>query len=99
MNIIDSNIDSISALCRSHNVNSLFVFGSVLTDRFNSDSDVDMLVSFKDISAYDYADNYLNLKESLSLLLRREIDLIEDAGIHNAVLRRNIDNTKKQIYG
>ncbi len=96
MNIIESNIDSISALCRSHNVSSLFVFGSVLTDRFNSD--VDMLVSFKDISAYDYADNYLNLKESLSLLLCREIDLIEDAGIHNAVLRRNIDNTKKQIF-
>ena len=32
---IERHIKSIAALCRKYKVNRLFVFGSVLTDRFN----------------------------------------------------------------
>ena len=31
-----------SCLCEKHKVHSLYVFGSVLTDRFNDDSDIDL---------------------------------------------------------
>ncbi|HIR72712.1 MAG TPA: nucleotidyltransferase domain-containing protein [Candidatus Coprenecus pullicola] len=44
---IERHIKSIAALCRKYKVNRLFVFGSVLTDRFNDGSDIDMVVDFK----------------------------------------------------
>ena len=65
MGIIERNIDRIRELCVHHKVASLFVFGSAVTNRFNSESDVDLLVDFKDVELYDYADNYFNLKSAL----------------------------------
>lgn len=46
MNIETLNIQKIFALCQRYKVNRLFVFGFILTPRFRSDSDVDMLVDF-----------------------------------------------------
>ena len=44
MKLIEKNIQAISALCKKHKVQRMFVFGSILTNRFNDDSDVDLLV-------------------------------------------------------
>lgn len=35
MKLIENNIQKIVALCKKYKVNKLFVFGSILTDRFN----------------------------------------------------------------
>ena len=45
MRLIERHIKSIAALCRKYKVNRLFVFGSVLTDRFNDGSDIDTTTS------------------------------------------------------
>jgi uncharacterized protein len=36
----------IAAFCRKHHITKLAFFGSILTDRFGPDSDVDVLVEF-----------------------------------------------------
>ena len=46
MKLIESNSQKIIAQCKKHKVGKLFVFGSILTDRFNEESDVDMVVDF-----------------------------------------------------
>lgn len=99
MNVIEQNIDAIKALCLKYKVKSLFAFGSVLTDRFKSDSDVDLIVDFKDVNLYDNADNYFNLKTSLENVFHREVDLLEDKAINNPYLRKSIDASKQLIYG
>ena len=99
MKLIELNLQKIFALCRMHKVKQLFVFGSILTPRFNSQSDIDMLVGFEDMPLEQYADNYFSLKEALSKLFNREIDLLEDSGIRNKILKANIDRTKQLIYG
>jgi len=99
MNVIEQNIDAIKVLCLKYKVKSLFAFGSVLTDRFKSDSDVDLIVDFKDVNLYDYADNYFNLKTSLENVFHREVDLLEDKAINNPYLRKSIDASKQLIYG
>jgi predicted nucleotidyltransferase len=99
MSIVDRNIDKIRYLCSKHKVLRLFVFGSVLTDGFKADSDIDFLVDFSGVDLYDYADNYFNLKFSLERLLNREIDLLEDQAVRNPFLRKSIDTSKKLIYG
>ncbi len=99
MTLLDHNILQINDLCKKHKVNNLFVFGSILTDRFNDESDIDLLVDFKDIELSKYVNNYFDFKDSLQNLLGRKIDLLEDKAIKNPVLRRNIDRTKQQVYG
>ena len=99
MDLIERNIDKISDLCSKHRVGKLFAFGSVLTNNFKSDSDIDLIVDFKKIDLYDYADNYFDLKFSLENLFNREVDLLEDKAIKNPYLRKSIDSTKQLIYG
>lgn len=99
MNIIYSNIQKITELCKTHRVVSLSVFGSILTPRFSEESDIDFVVEFEDGLAEDYADNYLSMHESLQHLLGREIDLLENKAIHNAFLLNNINQTKVNLYG
>jgi uncharacterized protein len=99
MNIVDKNIDVIRDLCFRHKVKQLFVFGSVLTEKFKKKSDVDLVVNFQDVELYDYADNYFDLKYSLENLFKRDVDLLEEKAINNPYLRQSIDSSKKLIYG
>ena len=46
MHLIEHNLQSIIELCKKYRVKTLSVFGSILTDRFNDESDVDFLVNF-----------------------------------------------------
>lgn len=99
MNFFNNYLPKIIALCKKHKVKKLFAFGSVLTNRFTDKSDIDLLVDFENVAPEDYADNYFDLKDALSDIFRREVDLLEDKGIRNPILRRNIDRSKQLIYG
>ena len=99
MKLIENNIQKIVALCKKYKVNRLFVFGSILTDRFNDASDVDLLVSFNRAEVSDYFDNYFDFKYSLEELFGRDVDLLEEQAIKNPYLKKNVDATKALIYG
>lgn len=99
MDIVESNIEAIKALCQRHYVSSLFIFGSILTNRFKKNSDIDLIVDFQGVDLYSYADNYFDLKDSLERLFNREVDLLEDKAIQNPYLRQSIDSSKQLIYG
>ncbi len=99
MKLLENNISQIVALCRKHKVSKLFAFGSILTNRFNDESDVDLLVSFNKSEVTDYFDNYFDFKYSLEDLLGRTVDLLEEQTIKNPYLKKNVDATKSLIYG
>lgn len=99
MNLIERNSDKIHDLCSRHKVKCLFVFGSVLTDNFKKESDIDLVVEFQGVDLYEYADNYFDLKEALEKLFKREVDLLEEKAIKNPYLRQSIDSSKQLIYG
>ncbi|WP_290384004.1 nucleotidyltransferase domain-containing protein, partial [uncultured Muribaculum sp.] len=46
MHLVEINIHKIIELCKRFHVRKLWVFGSILTDRFNDESDVDLCVDF-----------------------------------------------------
>ena len=98
MNIIEKNIDSLIILCKQHKVKELYLFGSILTPKFNKDSDIDMLVQFDNVDILEYADNYFDFKEKLEKLLGREIDLLENQAIRNPIFRKILDRDKKIVY-
>ncbi len=99
MNLINQNIEFINALCKSHKVKSLYAFGSVLTDKFNDKSDIDLIVNFSDVQLLDYADNYFDLKFSLEDTFKRSVDLLEEKAIKNPYLKRAIEKNMQLIYG
>lgn len=43
MNFFNNYLPGIIALCKKHKVKKLFAFGSVLTNRFNDKSDIDLV--------------------------------------------------------
>jgi hypothetical protein len=92
-------MNKIRDLCAKHRVSKLFVFGSVLTNKFSKNSDIDFVVAFNDINLYDYADNYFDFKNSLEKLFQRPVDLLEDNAIKNPFLRKSIDASKQILYG
>jgi predicted nucleotidyltransferase len=91
-------IKEIENLCRQYNVKKLYVFGSVLTDTFNKDSDVDLIVAFEDIPVENYADNYFDFKFSLQDIFKRPIDLLEEQAIKNPYFRQSVNQKRQLIY-
>jgi uncharacterized protein len=66
--------DRLAEICQSYGVARLSLFGSVLTDRFGPESDVDMVVEFLPgarIGLFEMS----ALEEELSQLLGRSVDL------------------------
>jgi predicted nucleotidyltransferase len=86
-------------LCKTHKVKSLYAFGSVLTDKFNHESDIDLIVDFANIALEDYADNYFDFKFSLQDILKRPIDLLEEKAIKNPYFKQSINQQKQLVYG
>ena len=101
MKLIELNLQHIFDLCKKHKVKSLFVFGSILTDRFNDNSDVDLLVDFEPVNhtEFDYVGNYFSFRDALELLFDRKVDLIEEKGLRNKYFISNVNRTKQLIYG
>ena len=98
MNFIQNHINAINKLCKSHKVKSLYAFGSVLTDRFNDDSDIDLVVDFQPQEVLDYGDNYYDLKFSLQEILKRPVDLLEETAIKNPYFRQSLEKERQLIY-
>jgi len=98
MHKIEINYNTLNMLCENHKVDELYLFGSILTDKFNEKSDVDMLIKFNVMDIKDYFDNYMDLKEKLDELFHRPIDLVENQAIKNPIFRKVIDREKKIIY-
>ena len=98
MNLIELNKDKLNELCDTHKVKELYLFGSVLTDKFNETSDIDMLIQFNQVDLLEYFDNYMDLKESLEQLFLRPIDLIENQAIRNPIFRKVIEREKQLVY-
>ena len=103
MKLIELNLEKIYELCRKYKVKTLSVFGSILTDRFNDESDVDLLVNFlpydPDSLEFDYVINYIDLAEALESLFGRKVDLVVESSLRNQYFIANVNRTKQLIYG
>ena len=99
MKRLEKYMTEIVELCKQYKVKTLYAFGSVLTRRFNKNSDIDLVVDFQGVVPEKYFDNYCDFKFSLENIFKRDVDLLEEKAIRNPVLRRVIDREKQLIYG
>lgn len=92
------DLDTIAAICQSHAVRRLFVFGSALTDRFDETrSDVDFLVEFEpDVDSYFEA--YFGLKETLEDIVGRPVDLVTSNMLQNPYFAESVRQSAEELY-
>jgi uncharacterized protein len=98
MSILDRYSNIINNLCVRHKVKRLYAFGSVLTDKFSDDSDIDLIVDFEPIDVENYADNYFDFKFSLQDIFKRPIDLLEEKALKNPFFKQAINQHRKVVY-
>jgi predicted nucleotidyltransferase len=72
-NNIEISRDQIADFCRRHHIRRLALFGSVLRDDFQPDSDVDVLVEFE--AGHSPGLAFFSMEEELSELLGRKAEL------------------------
>lgn len=88
-------------LCKRFHVRRLWAFGSILTNRFNDDSDVDLCVDFdwKRIPIMDAADNFFEFQYALEGIFGRRVDLTDDSAVRNPYFREELNEKRRLIYG
>ncbi len=79
-------------------VDELYAFGSILTEKFNPDSDIDFIVSIHSNDPIEYGENYFQLKFELERIFKRKVDLLEQKAIRNEIFSDLINRKKVLIY-
>lgn len=98
--LISDKLNDLIALCEQYNIKSLHIFGSGNSDKFNSESDIDFLISFNDnISIEEYTENYFSMHKQLHSLFNRKIDLVTEKSLSNPYFIESIEQSKQLIYG
>ena len=98
LSFIENYKSELNQLCEKYDVKTMYVFGSVTTSEFNELSDIDILISFKQISFEKYTDNYFDLHEQLEKLFGRKVDLLTDRSLSNPYFIESVDKTKQLLY-
>ena len=100
MHLINNNIQKLFSLCKKYKVRKLYAFGSILTPRFNEQSDIDILVDFNaEINHNFLGDNYFDFYYALKSLFGREIDLVDESSVKNPYFKEELEETRYLIYG
>jgi predicted nucleotidyltransferase len=97
--LIQDRIEHLKEICRKNEVEELYVFGSVLTEDFSDQSDLDFAYILKeDLSPIEYGEAFFSLLEDLESLFNRKVDLVSYRRVKNPIFKEEIDRTKKSLY-
>ena len=100
ISLLASHKEVIAALCRKYSVQRLFAFGSAIRDDFRpGESDVDLLVEFTPIGGHAKFHAYFEMLDELQSILGTKVALVMSGAVRNALIAREIEKTKRLIYG
>ncbi|KAB3547615.1 MAG: DUF86 domain-containing protein [ANME-2 cluster archaeon] len=95
---IDLPEEEIAKFCKKWGVLEFSFFGSVLTDDFHPDSDIDVLVTFEEDSKHTLFD-LVHMQDELKQIFGREVDLLTRRGVEqsrNYIRRKSILSSLEQ---
>ena len=87
----------IEQLCRKYGIKRLELFGSAVSDDFNTSSDVDCLIDFVEDGG-NYFNRYFDFKDDIEMLFGRQVDLVVSKAIRNPYFRHDVDQSKQLVY-
>jgi len=89
--------DALAEFCRKWRVRELSLFGSALRDDFGPESDLDFLASFDPAAPWSLWD-LVTMRDELSAITGREVDLVDKEGLRNPYRRKKILSTREVIH-
>src|SRR3989304_5889623 len=92
--------DALAEFCRKWRITEFALFGSVLTEDFRPDSDVDVLVRFEKDAPWDLWD-IPTMQEELRAMFGRDVDLGGRGAVEqsaNPFRRRSILSNPRVVY-
>ncbi|MBE2268543.1 MAG: nucleotidyltransferase domain-containing protein [Anaerolinea sp.] len=84
--------DKIAEFCEKHRIRKLALFGSVLRDDFDEDSDIDVLVEFE--PDVNLGLDFFTIQFELEDMLGRRIDFATPEMLKRYVRRRILDSAQ-----
>jgi len=97
---IEIPYEKIAEFCRRWKITELSLFGSVLRDDFGPDSDIDVVVKFREDAKHTLFD-LVHMQNELKEIFGRDVDMISRRGIEssrNYIRRDAILNSAEAIY-
>jgi predicted nucleotidyltransferase len=91
----------IEDFCRRWNIVRFELFGSVLRDDFDAESDIDVLVTFRKGASPVRVADHLDMEEEAATLFGRPVDLVKRDLVEespNWIRKRSILESARQIY-
>mgnify|MGYP001233788185 CR=1 FL=1 len=91
------NQKDLEYIVSKYNIKEISVFGSSIRNDFTIESDVDFLIEFTNsekISLFDI----LDIQEYLQTITKRNVDIVEPAGLVNPYRREAIMNSREPLY-
>ncbi len=92
--------EQITAFCRKWRIVEFSFFGSVLTDDFRPDSDVDVMVEFEEDVPWTLLD-MVTMEQELKEIFGRDVDLLTRSSVaqsENYLMRRSILSGTRNFY-
>lgn len=97
---LNEKLPEITKMFKEHHVKSAYAFGSVVTDKFNDESDVDLLVDFdQSMEPLEAGEAWWNLYYGLKDFLHRQVDLVTVTSLSNPYFIEELNETKQYLYG
>lgn len=83
----DGVLSRLKEFCKLHRISEMGLFGSVLRDDFNPESDVDIIVTYSEECSHSLFD-VVRMKDELREIFGREVDLVN---------RRAVEKSRNQF--
>lgn len=96
--LLKHNLEQIRKYCQEYDVERLYAFGSITSDSYTAQSDVDLLIKFKNIPFEKYADNYFRLHALFETIFQRKVDLVTENSLSNPYFIKKVNQTKALLY-
>ena len=74
MDILNKHSKELIDFCRSNKIKKLSLFGSYLKNKYNAESDIDLLVEFEKNTGYGLLD-ITRIERELSEMIKQKVDL------------------------
>ena len=94
---ISINKQAVAVFCKKWKIVEMSLFGSVLRDDFNPDSDIDVLVTFNPEAKWSLWD-FPQMQDELKAIFGREVDIVEKDALKNPFRRHSILTTRQVVY-
>lgn len=89
-------LEAVRAYCRTQPIQRLSVFGSALREDFTPESDIDLLIEFRQGARVTFLDLY-DIQQALEALIGREVDLVTPKAL-SPYFRDDVTALAETIY-